>query len=151
MGEEEHTGGHSLGPRCWARPQARQDVPLPAHTAVVPDAPDRAAASPPAAGRWAPAAAAAAAGAVPASPQRSACCRGACWRMGAASCGRCFHNSPGTAISAVLQRNNFESYQIQQHYQQRNEKVNARVLGLEKMKKAHIIQSLNHLISKMQL
>lgn len=108
VGKEEYTGGafaeQGRGP-IW-------DLLLPARTAVCLAAPDQAATSPPAAGRSAPAAAAAAAAAFPASPQRSECCRAVYWKMGAASCAHCFHNSQGTAISAILQINKFESYEI---------------------------------------
>lgn len=112
MGEEEHTGGTPSRTTLLNKAGGHRDLPLPAHRAVCPAALDQAAASPPADGHWAPAAAAAAAAAFPASPQRSECCRGACWKTGAASCGRCFHNNQGTAISAVLQRDNFESYKM---------------------------------------
>lgn len=103
VGKEERTGGAfaEQGRPIW-------DLLLPARTAACPAAPDPAAASPPAAGRSAPAAAAAAAAAFPASPRRSECCRGACWKTGAAFYAHCFRNSQGTATSAILQMNEFK-------------------------------------------
>lgn len=138
VGKEEYTGrafaDQDRGP-IW-------DLLLPAHTAVCPAAPDQAATFPPAAGRSAPAVAAAAAAAFPASPQQSGCCQAVCWKTGAASCAHCFRNSQGTAISAILQINKFESYEIATPLAQKLER-HTRILGLCKMK------SIRHTISEL--